>query len=175
MATKSKRAGTATPQPQPGGTSTPIIPGGNRSASPLSPTRHSRLQEKAELQNLNDRLACYIDRVRNLENENARLSIEVQTTRDTVTREATNIKSMYENELSDARRLLDETAREKAKLEIDTKRLWDENEELKAKLDKKTKDCTFAEGIWKSCIYVYSIYNSCSNSFVLISSVRLCV
>ncbi|XP_011214702.2 lamin Dm0 [Bactrocera dorsalis] len=146
MATKSKRAGTATPQPQPGGTSTPIIPGANRSASPLSPTRHSRLQEKAELQNLNDRLACYIDRVRNLETENARLSIEVQTTRDTVTREATNIKSMYENELSDARRLLDETAREKAKLEIDTKRLWDENEELKAKLDKKTKDCTFAEG-----------------------------
>ncbi|XP_067624949.1 lamin Dm0 [Eurosta solidaginis] len=146
MATKSKRASTATPQPQPGGTSTPLIPGGNRSASPLSPTRHSRLQEKAELQNLNDRLACYIDRVRNLETENARLSIEVQTTRDTVTREATNIKSMYENELSDARRLLDETAREKAKLEIDTKRLWDENEELKAKLDKKTKDCSFAEG-----------------------------
>ncbi|CAD6999972.1 unnamed protein product [Ceratitis capitata] len=146
MATKSKRAGTATPQPQPGGTSTPLNVGANRSASPLSPTRHSRLQEKAELQNLNDRLACYIDRVRNLETENARLSIEVQTTRDTVTREATNIKSMYENELSDARRLLDETAREKAKLEIDTKRLWDENEELKAKLDKKTKDCSFAEG-----------------------------
>ncbi|TMW45513.1 hypothetical protein DOY81_009408, partial [Sarcophaga bullata] len=146
MSTKSKRAGTATPQPQPGGTSTPLMTGSNRPASPLSPTRHSRLQEKAELQNLNDRLAAYIDRVRNLETENARLSIEVQTTRDTVTREATNIKSMYENELGDARRLLDDTAREKAKLEIDIKRLWEENEELKAKLDKKTKDCSFAEG-----------------------------
>lgn len=146
MATKSKRAGTATPQPQPGGTSTPLMTGPNRPASPLSPTRHSRLQEKAELQNLNDRLAAYIDRVRNLETENARLSIEVQTTRDTITREATNIKSMYENELSDARRLLDDTAREKAKLEIDTKRLWEENEELKAKLDKKTKECSIAEG-----------------------------
>ncbi|XP_073826326.1 lamin [Musca autumnalis] len=144
MATKSKRAGTATPQP--GGTSTPLITGSNRPSSPLSPTRHSRLVEKAELQNLNDRLAAYIDRVRNLETENARLSIEVQTTRDTITRESTNIKSMYENELSDARRLLDDTAREKAKLEIDIKRLWEENEELKARLDRKTKDCSIAEG-----------------------------
>ncbi|XP_075152657.1 lamin [Haematobia irritans] len=144
MATKSKRAGTATPQP--GGTSTPLMTGSHRPSSPLSPTRHSRLVEKAELQNLNDRLAAYIDRVRNLETENARLSIEVQTTRDTITRESTNIKSMYENELGDARRLLDDTAREKAKLEIDIKRLWEENEELKARLDKKTKECSIAEG-----------------------------
>lgn len=43
----------------------------------ISPTRHSRIAEKVELQNLNDRLACYIDRVRYLENENSRLTIEV--------------------------------------------------------------------------------------------------
>lgn len=99
--------------------------------SPLSPTRHSRLFEKAELQSLNDRLATYIDRVRSLEQENARLQVQVQTTQETVTREVTNIKSMYEHELSDARKLLDETAREKARLEIDTKRLWEENDDLK--------------------------------------------
>ncbi|XP_037958239.1 lamin Dm0 [Teleopsis dalmanni] len=145
MSTRSKRSSTATPQPQPGSTSTPVVSGTNRPSSPLSPTRHSRLQEKAELQNLNDRLACYIDRVRNLETENARLSIEVQTSRETVSREATNIKSIYENELCDARRLLDDTAREKAKLEIDLKRLWEENEELKAKLDRKSKECAVSE------------------------------
>jgi lamin B len=37
---------------------------------------------------------------------------------------------MYENELADARKLL-ETARERAKLEIDVKRLWEENDDLK--------------------------------------------
>lgn len=131
MASKSKKSGSVAPMtsstPTPGATPSINV----RPSSPLSPTRHSRIAEKVELQNLNDRLACYIDRVRYLENENARLSVEVQTSRETVTRETSNIKQMYEHELSDARKLLDETAREKAKLEIDTKRLWEEVDDLK--------------------------------------------
>jgi lamin B len=102
-----------------------------RSASPLSPMRYSRLQEKADLQNLNDRLASYMDKVSYLEAENSRLTREVQRAQETVTRDVTNIKSMYEHELTDARKLLDETAREKAKLEIDARRLWNENDDLK--------------------------------------------
>lgn len=109
-----------------------------------------------ELQSLNDRLAGYIDRVRFLESENNRLTVEVKTVRETITRESSNIKSvrhwfwsdweidlgaanwrcfsifqMYENELADARKVLDETARDKAKLEINIKRLSEENDELK--------------------------------------------
>lgn len=130
MASKAKKSGSVAPASK---SSTPAPPpaASPRPTSPLSPTRHSRIAEKVELQNLNDRLACYIDRVRYLENENARLSVEVQTSRESVTRETSNIKQMYENELSDARKLLDETAREKAKLEIDAKRLWEENHDLK--------------------------------------------
>ncbi|XP_056639652.1 lamin Dm0-like [Diorhabda sublineata] len=131
MASKSKKG------------STPVAP--QRPASPLSPTRHSRLLEKQELQNLNDRLAGYIDRVRYLETENNRLTREIQSTQETVTREVSNIKSMYDHELSDARKLLDETHREKARLEIDVKRILDENEELKADLAKKNKDLALAE------------------------------
>ncbi|XP_014486607.1 PREDICTED: lamin-C-like isoform X2 [Dinoponera quadriceps] len=139
----SSSSGVSSMQSPPASTSTPI--GGRRPGSPLSPTRYSRLQEKQELQNLNDRLACYIEKVRYLETENSRLTREVQTTQETVTREVSNIKSMYEHELSDARKLLDETARERAKLEIDTKRLWDDNEDLKSKLDKKTKELQISE------------------------------
>ncbi|XP_016963990.1 lamin Dm0 [Drosophila biarmipes] len=158
MSSKSRRAGTATPQP--GSTSTPRAPSAGpqqhhqppppthsqTASSPLSPTRHSRVAEKVELQNLNDRLATYIDRVRNLETENSRLTIEVQTTRDTVTRETTNIKNIFEAELLETRRLLDDTARDRARGEIDIKRLWEETEELKCRLDKKTKECSTAEG-----------------------------
>lgn len=117
-------------------TSTPV--GGASSSSgrlgatsPTSPTRTTRLQEKEELQHLNDRLACYIDRMRHLENENGRLTQELSLAQDTVSRETSNLKAVYEKELAAARKLLDETAKEKAKLEIDIKRLWEENDDLK--------------------------------------------
>ncbi|KAK4876468.1 hypothetical protein RN001_012890 [Aquatica leii] len=116
-----------------------------RPSSPLSATRHSRLKEKADLQNLYDRLSAYIDRVRYLEAENNRLGREVQTTQETVTRKVQNIKAMYDHELTNARKLIDETHKEKAKIEINMKRLWDENEDLKAALAKKSKDLVLAE------------------------------
>ncbi|KAH1012030.1 hypothetical protein HUJ04_001276 [Dendroctonus ponderosae] len=133
MSTRSKKSSTPSVQLPP------------RPSSPLSPTRHSRLQEKADLQNLNDRLACYIEKVRYLEAENNRLTREVHSSQETITRETSNLKSMYDHELNDARKLLDETHREKARLEIDVKRLLEENDELKADLSKRTKDLALAE------------------------------
>lgn len=123
--TRVSRASTSTPV---GGASTSSRVG---ATSPTSPTRTSRLQEKEELQHLNDRLACYIDRMRNLENENSRLTQELHLAQDTVNRETSNLKAVYEKELAAARKLLDETAKEKAKLEIDSKRWWEENDDLK--------------------------------------------
>jgi lamin B len=102
-------------------------------ASPLSPTRYNRMQEKVDLQNLNDRLANYIDRVRQLESENSRLTREIQSFQETSTREVTGVKRTYENEIAEARKLLDDTSREKAKLEIDFKRVFEELAELKLK------------------------------------------
>ncbi|XP_053692071.1 lamin-C-like [Sabethes cyaneus] len=115
------------------------------SETALSPSRHSRLQEKNNLMNLNDRLVCYIERVRFLEQENSRVSLELSACQDAGQREIANLKSIYEGELADARKLLDETAREKAKVEIDVKRYWEENDMLRMKLNKKTKELTEVE------------------------------
>ena len=104
-----------------------------RSRSPSSPARTSRLEEKQQLAGLNDRLAAYIEKVRSLEAENNRLTLQVRTSREEVTREVSSIKSLYENELADARRLLDETARERAKLQIDLGNLKTERDDLSAK------------------------------------------
>jgi len=105
--------------------------------SPLSPARIQRLHEKEELQVLNDRFANYIDRVRSLESENQRLTVQIQSTEDTTTREISNLKGLYEAELADARKLLDETAKEKAHLQIEVGKWKAEADDLAAKMAKR--------------------------------------
>ena len=75
-------------------TATPSREAGRPAASttPLSPTRISRLQEKQDLQHLNDRLAVYIDRVRSLELENDRLVVKVSEKEEVTTREVSPTK-----------------------------------------------------------------------------------
>ncbi|KAJ6657337.1 hypothetical protein lerEdw1_002704 [Lerista edwardsae] len=114
--------------------------------TPLSPTRISRLQEKEELRELNDRLAHYIERVRALELENDRLLLRVSEKEEVVTREVTGIKALYESELADARRVLDETARERAKLQIEIGRLHSELDELSKSYKKKDGEWSTSQG-----------------------------
>ena len=56
-------------------------------SSPSSPTRISRMREKEDLQDLNNRLAAYIDRVRHLETENTRLTTQIETIEESMTKE----------------------------------------------------------------------------------------
>ncbi|KAJ8304161.1 hypothetical protein KUTeg_017746 [Tegillarca granosa] len=105
---------------------------GRRARSP-SPARITRQQEKEQLQNLNDRLAAYIDKVRFLETENSRLSVQVRSSEETISREVTNVKTLYESELADARKLLDELGKEKAALQIELSKYKEDAEEWKLK------------------------------------------
>ncbi|CAL8395297.1 unnamed protein product [Boreogadus saida] len=126
-------------------TATPSRESGRPAAStPLSPTRISRLQEKQELQHLNDRLAVYIDRVRSLELENDRLMVKVSEKEEVTTREVSGLKVLYEAELADARRVLDETARERARLQIDLGKAQADLEETTRSLKKKDGDLAAA-------------------------------
>ncbi|KAM6962465.1 lamin-B2 [Aplochiton taeniatus] len=118
--------------------------GRSASATPLSPTRISRLQEKEELGHLNDRLAVYIDRVRSLELENDRLMVKVSEKEEVTTREVTGLKTLYEAELADARRVLDETARERARLQIDLGKANSELEEATRSLKKRDGELSVA-------------------------------
>lgn len=108
--------------------------------TPLSPTRITRLQEKEELRHLNDRLAVYIDRVRSLELENDRLMVKISEKEEVTTREVTGVKALYEGELADARRVLDETARERAKLQIELGKYKSDLDEITKNYKKKDSD-----------------------------------
>ncbi|ETE67706.1 Lamin-B1 [Ophiophagus hannah] len=113
-------------------------------STPLSPTRISRLQEKEELRELNDRLAVYIDKVRSLEIENSALHLQVTEREEVRGRELTGLKSLYETELADARRSLDDTARERAKLQIEVGKIRAEHDQLLGNYAKKESDLTCA-------------------------------
>ncbi|XP_045845984.1 lamin-B2 [Meles meles] len=125
---------------------TPLPGRGGGPATPLSPTRLSRLQEKEELRELNDRLAHYIDRVRALELENDRLLLKISEREEVTTREVSGIKTLYESELADARRVLDETARERARLQIELGKLKAELEEANKGSKKREGELAAAQG-----------------------------
>ncbi|XP_052280565.1 lamin Dm0-like [Dreissena polymorpha] len=144
---QSRKSITTTSVSQSTSAETPTTSGtspGRRARSP-SPARITRMQEKEQLQNLNDRLAAYIDKVRFLESENSRLQVQVRSTEETVTREVTNIKTLYESELSEARRHLDDTAREKAKLQLDANKYKTEADDWQSKYLKRDRDAKAAE------------------------------
>jgi lamin B len=102
--------------------------------SAVSPSRVKRAQEKEELRGLNQRLVSYISHVKQLKDENSKLQAEVTTSKEVTIKEVDSIKDMYETELTDARRLLDETAKEKARQQIVASKHAADVEDLKAKL-----------------------------------------
>ncbi|NXG42774.1 LMNB2 protein, partial [Psilopogon haemacephalus] len=123
------------------GTPSRGTPGG----TPLSPTRISRLQEKEELRQLNDRLAVYIDPCLGIQcwdSPGGCLMPEFPSFPSQVS----GIKSLYESELADARRVLDETAKERARLQIEIGKLGAELEEFNKSYKKKDADLSVAQG-----------------------------
>ena len=72
----------------------------SRSPSQMSPTNISRTQEAKTLGHLNDRLATYIHRVKELELMNNSLQQQVTTVEETNNKEIITIRGMYEQELS---------------------------------------------------------------------------
>ncbi|NWS47015.1 LMNB1 protein, partial [Probosciger aterrimus] len=118
---------------------------GSAAALQLSPTHLSRLQQKEELRQLNDRLAVYIDKVRSLETENSSLQLQVTEREEVRGREVASLKAVYETELADARQTLDDTARERARLQIELSKLRADYEQLLGSYAKKEADLNGAQ------------------------------
>ncbi|XP_028274150.1 lamin-B1 [Parambassis ranga] len=115
------------------------------SSTPLSPTRISRLQEKQQLRDLNDRLAVYIDKVRSLESENDILHLQINEKEEVRSREVTGLKALYETELADARRCLDDSSKERAWLQIELGKIKSDHEQLQQNYNKKDSEAAGAQ------------------------------
>merc|ERR1711981_593529 len=149
MATRTSRR-SAAPQGTPVRAPTPTIgepktPVRQRPPSPLSPTRQSRTEEKYQMQNLNDRLASYIDEVRKRDIEIGNLNAERSTIEETHVQEITQVKTLYNKELDQLRNAVDAIAREKARLEIEADKNGREAKEAKVTLIQNEKRLAAAE------------------------------
>lgn len=100
----------------------------------MSPARFSRNQEKTELQNLNNRLAAYIDRVKYLETENSKLIQELNFSEEETNQNVSSIKVLFESELKDLRTAFDDQVKQKNRLELENERTTLKVKELRKKL-----------------------------------------
>uniref|UniRef100_A0A8C9RS29 Lamin L3 n=1 Tax=Scleropages formosus TaxID=113540 RepID=A0A8C9RS29_SCLFO len=120
------------------------------SSSGSSPTRMSRVQEMEELRQLNDRLAAYIERVRQLESDKRCMQRLLEEKEDCSAREVGSMRLLYETELADARKVLDTTAKDRARLQIELSRLSEEHARLQTRNNKTESDLTTAVERWRS-------------------------
>ncbi|CAL8246657.1 unnamed protein product [Lota lota] len=125
-------------------------PGDGLSASGTSPTRISRIQEKDDLRHLNDRLANYIHRVQELENERSSMLLLLEEKEDSTSREMGNVRRLYDVELADVRKSLDELANERARWQIECGSLKEEHRKLQVRNQKKEADLAHAVIQWRS-------------------------
>ncbi len=90
---------------EPAGPHTPVVnpPASVRPPSPLSPARLTRMEEKKEMRNLNDRLAYYIESIRRQEHEISSLQQHISTIEETKSSEVKTLRSAYNHELEQLR------------------------------------------------------------------------
>ena len=134
MATRTPRGRTPTePPPQVSSTD-------SRPTSPLSQVLSSRAEEKHKLQTLNDRLAQYIEVVRNLQLENESLLNRSQTIEDSSSKEIQNLRAIFEKEMAELRDARDKALRDKNSIEAEMVAERSSNEQNAVTIAKMEKE-----------------------------------
>lgn len=104
-----------------------------------------RTQEKAELQDLNNRFVSFIERVHDLEQQNKLLEAELQLLRQQRT-DPSNLRGLYEHEVQQLRAAVEEARHEKQAAVHHLNQLEDELKNLQKRCDDEALGREEAEG-----------------------------
>ncbi|XP_052092136.1 retrograde protein of 51 kDa-like isoform X2 [Mytilus californianus] len=89
----------------------------------------TRAKEKTEMNVLNERFASYIEKVRFVEAQNKALLAEIDRLKKQKNFDASEIKELYEQEIADSRKIIDDLSDEKAKFDATLVSLQDQLED----------------------------------------------
>jgi len=100
----------------------------------------SRNEEKVELQRNNNRLAGYIDKVRQLQSENRRMTKQVEVIEESQVKEISDIRVLYDKEVRDLKAAIEELSKNYKDLQNSSEKILTDNRDLKSMQDKKNRE-----------------------------------
>lgn len=114
----------------------------------MLPFKRTFETEKHQLQELNSRLAQYLSRTKQLEQENAHLITEISKLRQV---RSDDREPKYKAEMQDLRRMVGQLSFEKSQAEMEREKLWRELQTVQSLCSEQTDVCRDISGELKGC------------------------